>query len=58
MRYYKRHCNLEIPFVEQQDPNTYNINDLYGFIELRFDCDKDKQEEYFQNKQLVIELDK
>ena len=58
VRYYKKHCKLEIPFVEQQDPNTYNINDPYGFIELRFDCDKDKQEEYFQNKQLIIELDK
>ena len=58
VRYYKKHCKLEIPFVEQQDPNTYTINDPYGFIELRFDCDKDKQEEYFQNKQLIIELDK
>ena len=58
VRYYKKHCKLEIPFIEEQDPNSYNINEPYGFIELRFDCDKDKQEEYFQNKQLVIELDK
>ena len=58
VRYYKKHCKLELPFIEEQDPNTYNINDPYGFIELRFDCDKDKQEEYFQNKQLAIELDK
>jgi hypothetical protein len=58
VRYYKKHCRLEIPFIEEQDPNTYNINDPYGFIELRLDCDKDKQEEYFQNKGLIIELDK
>ncbi len=58
VRYYKKHCRLEIPFIEEQDPNTYNINEPYGFIELRFDCDKDKQEEYFQNKGLLIELDK
>ena len=58
VRYYKKHCRLEIPFIEEQDPNTYNINEPYGFIELRLDCDKDKQEEYFQNKGLVIELDK
>ena len=58
VRYYKKHCKLEIPFIEEQDPNTYNINDPYGYIELRFDCEKDKQEEYFLNKQLAIELDK
>ena len=58
VRYYKKHCKLEIPFIEEQDPNSYNINEPYGYIELRFDCEKDKQEEYFQNKQMVIELDK
>ena len=58
VRYYKKHCRLEVPFIEEQDPNTYNINEPYGFIELRFDCEKDKQEEYFQNKRLAIELDK
>ena len=58
VRYYKKHFKLEIPFIEEQDPNTYNINDPYGYIELRFDCEKDKQEEYFLNKQLAIELDK
>ncbi len=58
VRYYKKHCKLEVPFIEEQDPNSYNINEPYGFIELRFDCEKDKQEEYFQNKQLAIELDK
>jgi len=58
VRYYKKHCRLEVPFIEEQDPNTYNINEPYGYIELRFDCERDKQEEYFQNKRLAIELDK
>ena len=58
VKYYKKHCRLEIPFIEEQDPNCYSINEPYGYIELRFDCDKDKQEEYFKNKQLTIELDK
>ena len=58
VKYYKKHCRLEVPFIEEQDPDCYNINEPYGYIELRFDCDKDKQEEYFKNKQLTIELDK
>ena len=55
---YRRHCRLEIPFCEEEAPDSYNINEPYGFIEVRFNCDKDKQEEYFKNKQLKIELDK
>ena len=55
---YRRHCRLEIPFCEEEAPDSYNINEPYGFIEVRFNCDKDKQEEYFRNKQLKIELDK
>ena len=57
-KYYKKHCRLEIPFCEEQDPDSYNINEPYGYIEIRFNCEKDKQEEYFRNKQLIIELDK
>ena len=57
-RFYKKHCRLDIPFSEEHAPNSYNINEPYGYIEIRFNCEKDKQEEYFRNKQLVIELDK
>ena len=57
-KYYRKHCRLEIPFCEEQDPESYNINEPYGYIEIRFNCEKDKQEEYFRNKQLIIELDK
>ena len=55
---YRKHCRLEIPFCEEVVPDSYNINEPYGFIEIRFNCEKDKQEEYFKNKQLKIELDK
>ena len=57
-KYYKKHCRLEIPFCEEQVPGSYNINEPYGYIEIRFDCEKDKQEEYFRNKKLKIELNK
>ena len=57
-KYYRKHCRLEIPFCEEQDPKSYNINEPYGYIEIRFNCEKDKQEEYFRNKNLKIELDK
>ena len=58
VKYYKKHCRIEVPFIEEQDPNCYNINEPYGYIELRKEKKKDKQEEYFRNKQLAIELDK
>ena len=58
IKYYKKHCRLEIPFVEERDENVYFINEPYGFIDIRFDCDKDKQEEYFDNKNIVLVLDK
>ena len=55
---YRKHCRLEIPICEEEVHDSYNINEPYGYIEIRFNCEKDKQEEYFRNKQLVIELDK
>ena len=55
---YRKHCRLEIPICEEEVHDSYNINEPYGFIEIRFNCEKDKQEEYFKNKQLKIELDK
>ena len=58
IKYYKKHCKLEIPFIEQRDENVYNINEPYGYIEIRFDCDKFRQEEYFINKNIVLVLDK
>ena len=58
VRYYKKHCKLEIPFIEERDESVYNINEPYGYIDIRFDCDKYKQEEYFVNKNIVLVLDK
>ncbi len=58
IRYFKKHCKLEIPFIEQRDENVYNINEPYGYIEIRFDCDQFRQEEYFINKNIVLILDK
>ena len=58
IRYYKKHCKLEVPFIEQSNEKVYNINEPYGYIEIRFDCDKYRQEEYFINKNIVLILDK
>ena len=58
IKYYKKHCKLEIPFNEQIDENVYDINEPYGYIEIRIDCDKFRQEEYFINKNIAIVLDK
>ena len=58
IRYYKKHCRLEIPFIEEREESVYNINEPYGYIEIRFNCDKYRQEEYFVYKNIVIVLDK
>ena len=58
VRYYKKHCRKEIPFVEEFDSRVYSINEPYGFIELRFALEKDKQEEYLNNKDIRIVVDK
>ena len=58
IRYYKKHCKLEIPIIEQRDEKVYNLNDPYGYIEIRFDCDKYRHEEYFINKNIALILDK
>ena len=55
---YRKHCRLEIPICEEEVHDSYNINEPYGYIEIRLVCEKDKQEEYFRNKQLKIELNK
>ena len=58
IKYYKKHCKLDIPFIEQRDEKVYNINEPYGYIEIKFSCDQYRQEEFFINKNIVLVLDK
>ena len=58
IRYYKKHCKLEIPFEEEINEGIYRINEPFGMIEIKFDCDKYRQEEYFVNKNIKLLLDK
>ena len=58
IRNYKKYCRLDIPFIEERDENVYNVNEPYGYLEIRFCCDKYKQEEYFINRNIFIVLDK
>ena len=58
IRNYKKYCRLDIPFIEERDENVYNVNEPYGYLEIRFFCDKYKQEEYFINRNIFIVLDK
>ena len=58
IKYYKKHCKLEIPFAEDNKDEIYEINEPLGYLEIKFDCDKYRQEEYFVNKDIKITLDK
>jgi len=58
IRYYKKHCKLDVPFQEEINEDIYEINEPFGTIEIKFDCDKYRQEEYFINKNIKLILDK
>ena len=58
VKYYKKHCRLEIPFEEENLEGIYDINEPFGYVEIKFDCDKYRQEEYFINKDIKLILDK
>jgi hypothetical protein len=58
IKYYKKHCKLEIPLIEESLEEIYEINEPIGTLEIRFNCDKYRQEEYFINKDIKLILDK
>jgi len=58
IKYYKKHCKLDIPIVEDNIKGIYEINEPFGTVEIKFDCDKFRQEEYFVNKNIKLILDK
>jgi hypothetical protein len=49
---------LEIPLIEESLEEIYEINEPIGTLEIRFNCDKYRQEEYFLNKDIKLILDK
>ena len=53
----KKYCKLSVPIYEQCDISTFRLLEPLGYIDLRFKCTKDKQEEYFINSQLQIDID-
>ena len=58
VKYYKKYCRLEIPFLEEYISTIYNINEPLGYLDIKFECDKYRQEEYFINKNIKITIDK
>ena len=53
----KKYCKLSVPIYEECDNNIFRLVEPLGYIDLRFKCTKDKQEEYFINSQLQIDID-
>ena len=53
----KKYCKLSVPIYEECDISTFRLLEPLGYIDLRFKCTKDKQEEYFINSQLQIDID-
>jgi len=53
----KKYCRLSVPIYEEVDTSAFRLVEPLGYIDLRFKCTKDKQEEYFINSQIQIDID-
>ena len=42
IKYYKKHCKLEIPLIEESLEGIYEINEPIGTLEIRFNCGKSR----------------
>ena len=53
----KKYCKLHIPIIERVQNEVYELEEPLGYIELKFKCTDDKQEEYFINNKIKIDID-
>ena len=53
----KKYCKINVPFIDQLENEIYGLEEPLGFIELKIKCTDDKQEEYFVNNKLHINID-
>ena len=53
----KKYCKINVPIVEINENDIYGIDEPLGYIELKFKCANDKQEEYFINNKIHIDID-
>ena len=52
----KKYCKLNVPIVDLNQNEIYELNEPLGYIELKFKCTNDKQEEYFINNKIQIDI--
>ena len=50
----KKFCKINIPIMEMNRNSRYSLDEPLGYIELKFKCTDDKQEEYFINSRINI----
>ena len=53
----KKYCKIDVPIFEEFETDIFRLVEPLGYIELRFKCTKDKQEEYFINNKIQIDID-
>ena len=53
----KKYCKINVPFIEENKNEIYGLDEPLGYIELKIKCTNDKQEEYFINNKIHIEID-
>ena len=54
----KKFCKINVPIIDEDESDCYyGINEPLGYIEMKFKCTNDKQEEYFINNKVQINID-
>ena len=53
----KKFCKINVPIIDENENNIFGLNEPLGYIELKFKCTSDKQEEYFINNKIHIDID-
>ena len=53
----KRYCKLHVPIIDINRDEIYGLDEPLGFIELKIKCTNDKQDAYFINSKINIDID-
>jgi hypothetical protein len=53
----KRYCKLHVPIIDINRDEVYGLDEPLGFIELKIKCTNDKQDAYFINSKINIDID-
>ena len=54
---FKKYSKISMPFYIEDDDNIYDLNQPYGFFDIKIKNEIDKQENYFNVKRYKLTID-